>query len=75
MQAIKTRYLPPTNFRGSRIKAECYAGSITIPYNYSYTSEDLHRFAAFELLAKLEWNPSVLHTGELKDCYVHVLEF
>lgn len=75
MQAIKTRYLPPTNFKGSRIKAECEAGDIIIPYNYSYQVEALHRFAVFELLHKLGWNPIAVHTGELKDCYVHVLEF
>ncbi|TXH40544.1 MAG: hypothetical protein E6Q97_39425 [Desulfurellales bacterium] len=32
MQAIQTRYLGPTNSRGSRIKAWCDRGSITIPY-------------------------------------------
>ena len=33
-QSITTKYLPPTNSRGSRIKATCEAGSVTIPYAY-----------------------------------------
>ena len=33
MQAIETRYLGPTNTRGSRIKATAAAGSITIHYD------------------------------------------
>ena len=75
MQAIKTKYLGPTNLRGARIKATCFAGSLTIPYLYHLSTNDMHREAAFELIEKLGWNPKVLHTGELHDCYVHVMEF
>jgi hypothetical protein len=75
MQAIKTKYLPATNIKGSRIKASCEAGSVIIPYNYSLSSAELHRFAAFKLLHKLSWNPTHVHTSELNDYYVHVLEF
>lgn len=31
MQAIITKYIPATNTRGTRIKATCSPGSITIP--------------------------------------------
>lgn len=31
-QAIQTKYLPATSFKGSRIKAWCERGSITIDY-------------------------------------------
>ncbi|QOR55742.1 MAG: hypothetical protein YHS30scaffold667_38 [Phage 65_10] len=34
MQAIQTKYLGPTNLKGSRIKAWCDAGSLTISYPY-----------------------------------------
>lgn len=33
MQAIQTKYLPATNYRGSRIKATCERGSLTIGYS------------------------------------------
>lgn len=75
MQAIRTKYLGPTNTRGARIKATCEAGSLTISYLYHLSTNDMHRKAAFELMEKLGWNPKVLHTGELHDCYVHVMEF
>ena len=75
MQAIKTKYLSATNTKHSRIKAECEAGSLTVSYNHSYDAIGMHRYAAFELIKKLEWGNVILHTGELKDCFVHVLEY
>lgn len=59
MQAIITRYLPPTNTRGARIKATAAAGSISIPYPHEFYVEDAHRAAAIALREKLGW------TGEL----------
>lgn len=56
MQAIITKYLSPTNSRGSRIKATCYAGSITIDYPHELSGQTCHRKAAEALVAKLEWN-------------------
>lgn len=75
MQAIKTKYLPATNYKGSRIKAEYYDGSIVISYDYSMSIVDLHRLAATKLIAKLGWGMPILHTGELKDGMVHVLSY
>lgn len=75
MQAIKTKYLPVTNTKPSRIKASCEAGSITIPFYYDLPIVDLHRLAASKLIQKLKWHVTEIHTGGLKDCYVHVLVF
>ena len=75
MQAIKTKYLPATNHKGSRIKADCCAGSVIISYKYDINTVDLHRLAALELIDKLGWGMPILHTGELKDCMVHVLSY
>lgn len=75
MQAIKTKYLPATNTKGSRIKASCEAGNIIVPFNYSLSGAELHRFTAFKLINKLDWHPTHVHTGESNDCYVHVLEY
>jgi len=52
MQAIVTKYLPATNFRGSRIKAACVDGSVTIPYPYEFSGQAVHRAAAEALVAK-----------------------
>ena len=46
MQAIHTKYLPATNSRGSRIKATCDAGSVTIPYPHELSGDEVHRKAA-----------------------------
>jgi hypothetical protein len=59
-QVIETKYLAPTNNRGSRIKASCQGGSITVPFDYSLNTNDRHLAAAVALAEKLEWK------GELK---------
>ena len=56
MQAIITKYFGPTNTRGSRIKAQCAAGSITIGYPYELSGMDCHVAAAKALVNKLGWN-------------------
>ena len=55
MQAIQTKYLSATNSRGSRIKAFCAAGSLTIPYPHELSGQAVHRKAAEALAAKLGW--------------------
>lgn len=55
MQAIRTRYHGATNTRGSRISAQCEAGRIYVPYNYSLNAFGNHADAAVTLLRKLGW--------------------
>ncbi len=52
MQAIQTRYMPATNFRGSRIKASCARGSITVSYPHELSGDAVHVFAANQLVFK-----------------------
>jgi hypothetical protein len=73
-QAITTKYLAPTNFKGSRIKAECEAGNIVIAYNNSLSEEWAHREAFVALVKKLGWDKSTWHIGSLKNGYVFVSE-
>lgn len=54
-QAIITKYLGPTNFRGSRIKATCAARSITVSYDHALNLEKNHAWAAEALARKLGW--------------------
>jgi hypothetical protein len=56
MQAIITKYLPVTNSRGSRIKATCAAGSVTIGYPHELSGMACHAAAAKALVDKLGWN-------------------
>lgn len=55
LQAIQTKYLAPTNTRGTRIKATCAAGSLYFPYDYSLNPENNHFEAAKALATKLQW--------------------
>lgn len=52
MQAIQTKFLGPTDFRGARIKASCKRGSIVIPYPYELHHSETHPSAVRALLAK-----------------------
>ena len=63
MQAIQTKYIGPTNTRGSRIKAWCAAGSITISYPHELSGQACYRAAAELLANKLGWNTS--HYGAM----------
>ena len=55
MQVIKTKYFGPSNVRGSRIIASCYAGRITMSYNYAVNISENHREACEALRDKLGW--------------------
>ena len=46
MQAIITKYLSATDRRGSRIKAKCDRGSVTIPYPHELSEKAAHEAAA-----------------------------
>lgn len=52
MQAIETKYIGPSNYRGSRIKATCERGSLTVDYDDSLDTEQAHIAAAKSLCAK-----------------------
>lgn len=63
MQAILTKYLSATNSRGSRIKATCAAGSVTIDYPHELSGMACHAAAAKALVEKMGWGFS--HYGDL----------
>jgi hypothetical protein len=89
MQAIQTRYHGPTNTLGARIKASCERGSLTIPYPYELSGDEVHREAALQLIERFvseDWrersippskNPwkRAFVTGGLPDgTYAHVFD-
>jgi hypothetical protein len=55
-QAIETKFIGPTNFRGARVKATAEAGSVTVYWDYELGVEGNHAAAAEALRAKLGWN-------------------
>ncbi len=54
-QAIATRFLGPTDFRGSRVKATCQAGALTLSWDDACGIDDNHTAAARALATKLGW--------------------
>lgn len=68
MQAITVKYLGSTNTLGSRIKALCHAGSITIGYPHELSGQEVYEAAARALQVKLGWTEphyGTLHGGQL----------
>jgi hypothetical protein len=73
VQAITTKYIGPSNTRGSRIKASAAAGSITISYDDSLNSVGAHAKAAQALADKFGWTGQYHVGGSPDDCgYVFV---
>ena len=56
---IETKYIAPTNTRGSRVKAMFAHDSknlktVTVPYDYSKSFENVHKVAADALIERNE---------------------
>jgi hypothetical protein len=73
-QAITTKYLGPTNHRGSRIKANCAAGSLTIGWDDRWNQERNHIQAAMQLAKKLNWEFKFHGGCDARGDYVFVSE-
>jgi hypothetical protein len=73
MIAIQTKYLGPTNTRGSRIKAWTDSGfSVTISYPHEISHELCHFEAVKALVAKhaLSWDITDMRYGGTEKGYV-----
>jgi hypothetical protein len=67
-QAILTRYLGPTNTKGSRVRATAQAGSVTIAWNDEADTDANHRIAAEFLASMYGWlRKNRLEGGALPD--------
>lgn len=64
MQAITTRYIGPTDRRGSRIIARCDGGSVQHAYDHALSADGNHRQAVLTLCHRLKWSGR-LHEGTL----------
>ena len=65
MQSIVTKFIGPTNTRGSRVKALADAGSLTTSWDYSLNTDENHRAAAMALVDKLDWHYADYIEGSL----------
>lgn len=63
-QAILTKYLGPGRVKGSRIKAQCAAGSIIIPYPHEVHHSRRHAEAAKALVVKLSREAAKRNPGD-----------
>ncbi len=54
-QAITTKYLGPTDYRGARVKAQAQAGAVTVNWDHALNPEANHRAAAMALASKYGW--------------------
>lgn len=54
-QAITTRFLGPTYFKGSRVVAKAAAGRIIVDWDHRLNPEENHKAAAIALAKRLEW--------------------
>ena len=72
-QAIETKFIRATNFKGERIKASAFGGSVTVGYDYELDTADNHKAAADALIAKMGWTGTFAQGGNAKgDGYVFV---
>ncbi len=76
---IITKYLGPTDTKGSRIVVRTRNQSITVPWDYELDADINHAFAADYLAQKLGWDERgyTAHAARGADegTFVHVLEF
>lgn len=64
MQAITVKYLPATNYKGSRLKAFCEAGSLTVDYDHGAANPYFD--VAKALARKLKWTGHLIEGGTSK---------
>lgn len=63
-QAIETRYVGPTNCRGSRVTARAWAGKITDDWSAADSVERNHCRVAQLLCAKMGWTGVYIAGGK-----------
>ena len=65
MQAIQTRYIGPTNYLGSRVKAysEAFSRGVIVPFDHSLNTEARHDAAARAFIVAKGWHGSWVRGG------------
>lgn len=55
-QAIQTRYVGPTNFKGSRIRVKCDAKTFFVGWRDELSVDENHHAAAMRAFTELGWD-------------------
>lgn len=63
MQAIVTKYIGPSNVKGSRVKATAQAGSLTLHWDDALGPDENHRKAALNFCMKFGWTGTYVSGG------------
>lgn len=76
-EAILTKILPPTDYKGTRVKAKCSLGEVTLSFSYTgdRKSEQLRAVNALMLKLNMADNNYKVHSAETKEGYAHIIEF
>lgn len=53
-QAITTRFIAPTDHRGQRVKVQCDAGSLIVPWDDAHNIQENHRRAVLRWCEHME---------------------
>lgn len=73
MQTITTKYIGPSNTKGSRIKASCEAKSIIRSKDCSLSTDNAHIVVAQELKDAMGWQ-GVMIGGHTKEGMIFVFQ-
>ena len=73
--AITTRYLGPTNSRGSRIKVTAGDKSMTVPYDYALDAVPNHEAAACALAKSIHATAAIESSIELSRLHGYTFLF
>jgi hypothetical protein len=75
MKAIQTRFIPPTAFKGSRVKAwDSDGNSVTLSWDHSLPEDENNHVAAVRALCKkMGWEVGTFAMGGIKGGWVFVL--
>ena len=73
MQAIRTKFIAPTNNRGARIAAYWDGGKITVPYDHLLGETANSLEAARALATRLQWDYGTWYGGNIGREFVWVL--
>lgn len=73
MQSIQTKFIGPTNTKGSRVRATCWLGGVTLGWNHALNQKENHLEALQAMCDKmndsregdLKWG--IVATGESVD--------
>ena len=75
MQSIQTKFVGPTNSHGTRVRAKCDAGSITVVWDDALGEKQNHALAAMALVRQLGWTYEAGYHGNWLAGSINVMDY